>query len=233
MTTTGTTPAGTIQENLRSVREKAAKAAARAGRSPESVKLISVVKKRPLEQVRELHSLGERFFAENRIQEARDRIPQLPGGIEWHFIGHLQTNKAKYLPGLAQWVHSVDRFSVAEALEKAYASRSGDPVNVLLQLNVSGEEQKYGADPSDAKALLAACLQLPSLKVRGVMCMAPHSEDPEPARPVFRELRALRDELAENAGVELPELSMGMTNDFEVAIEEGSTMIRVGSGLFE
>lgn len=222
-----------IEKNLKRIEGEITEACQKAGRAREEIKLLCVVKKRPLERLWELHSLGPADFAENRIQEARERIPQLPATINWHFIGHLQTNKAKYLPGLVAWVHSVDRIDAARALEKAWSKHLDlPPLNVLLQFNISGEEQKYGAAEEEAFQFLRETNALRRLKIQGLMCMAPYREDEEEARPVFRELRTLRDKLQKESGIPLPHLSMGMTADFKVAISEGATIVRIGSGLF-
>lgn len=223
-----------IGENLRAVEERIAGACGRAGRDRSEVHLLAVTKKRPMEQLRELYRLGVTQFGENRVQEVRDRIPPFEGDVTWHFVGHLQTNKAKYLPGLVQWVHSVDRPEVAEALHKAW-SRHPDlpPAKILLQFNIAGEEQKHGAGRDEALDFLRAALACDRLDVVGLMTMAPYSDDPETSRPVFRALRELRDGLEAAGGHPLPHLSMGMTGDFEVAIEEGATIVRVGTALFE
>ncbi len=205
-----------------------------AGRPREDVILLGVVKKRPLETVRELYGLGVTHLAENRVQEARQRIPELPPGIEWHFVGPLQKNKAKYLPGLVKWVHSVEKMELAEALQKAFAKQTDvPPLNVLLQFNISGEEQKHGAGEDEAAELARAVAGMDRLRLQGLMTMAPYSDDPETSRPVFRELRRLRGELERRLGIPLPHLSMGMTNDFAVAVEEGATIVRIGTALFE
>lgn len=221
-----------LAANLADVRARMAAACARAGRDATSVKLVAVSKYRPVEHTRALYDLGVRDFGENRVQEGRDKIPVLPHDIAWHLIGPLQTNKAKYLPGLFAWVHSVERVEVADALEKAYA-KSGERVRILIQVNIAGEEQKSGCTPADAEALVRAAAAMPHLDVRGLMAMAPFVDDPELARPVFRGLRELAITLREATGLALPELSMGMTGDFEVAIEEGATIVRVGTALYQ
>ncbi len=222
------------RERLSHIDDRLEDACRRAGRPREDVLLLAVVKKRPLETVRQLYELGVTHLAENRVQEARERIPQLPDGIAWHFVGPLQKNKAKYLPGLVQWVHSVEKLDVAEALQKAFAKRPElPPLEVLVQFNIAGEEQKHGAARDEAAELVRAVSELDRLRVQGLMTMAPYSDDPEVSRPVFRKLRLLRDELQERIGLPLPHLSMGMTNDFEVAVEEGATIVRIGTALFE
>ena len=219
---------------LQSIESRIAAACARVGRARDEVLLVAVTKTRPLEEVRALHAMGPADFAENRPQDARDRIPQLPADIRWHFIGHLQTNKAKYLAGLFQWVHSVDRIDAAVALQRAWEKRAElPPLDALLQFNISGEEQKHGAGRDEALEFLRAASKLDRLRVQGLMCMAPYGEAAELSRPVFRGLRLLRDELREKTGLPLPHLSMGMTGDFEVAIEEGATIVRIGTALFE
>lgn len=221
-----------IARNLAEVHARIEAACRRAGRARGEVQLVAVTKRRPLGDVLELIRLGENQFGENRAQEVRDLVPLVPAGPTWHFIGRLQSNKAKYLPGLVTWVHSVDSFALAEALSKAYAN-AGTSVKILLQVNISGEAAKAGSDAAGARALLDSVMGLPALEVMGLMTMAPFADDPELARPVFRGLRVLRDALAKESGVSLPELSMGMSGDYEVAIEEGATLVRVGSALFE
>jgi pyridoxal phosphate enzyme (YggS family) len=227
-------PIAQIAGNLAAVKRRIAEACVRAGREPESVRLVPVTKQRPIEQVHELYRLGEREFAENRAQEARDRIPAFGHPATWHFIGPIQTNKAKYLPGRFAWVHSVDRIDAAEALQKAMQKHPElPPLKVLLQVNIAGEEQKHGTQSEESETLLRGILDLDRLDLQGMMCMAPYSDNPEDSRQVFRGLRLLRDELAGRTGRPLPHLSMGMTGDFEVAIEEGATIVRVGTALFE
>jgi len=223
-----------IRANLARVEERIAAACARCGRPRSAVELLCVTKQRPDEALRALLAEGQRAFGENRVQEVRDRVPAFPPGIEWHFIGSLQTNKVKYLPGLIQVVHSADRIELVEALQKAWEKRPELPsLRILLQFNIAEEAQKHGAGRTEAEALLSAALECPRLVVDGLMAMAPFGDDPEAARPVFGALRGLRDHLSQRFGVPLPHLSMGMTGDYEVAIEEGSTMVRVGTALFE
>lgn len=223
-----------FQRNLQQVEESIIAACEEAGRSRDEVTLICVVKKRPLEEVWALYNLCDQpVFAENRPQEARDRIPEFPDDIQWHFVGSLQKNKVKYLPGLVHWVHSVHSPGIATALDAAWEKRPElELLNVLLQFNISGEEQKKGAGVEEALELLCHVDELPNLKVQGLMCMAPYTEDPEESRPVFAALRELRDRLEQESGLSLPHLSMGMTNDFKQAILEGATLVRVGTGLF-
>ncbi|MEQ8820878.1 MAG: YggS family pyridoxal phosphate-dependent enzyme [Sumerlaeia bacterium] len=229
---TPSTVAERLADNLQSIQRRIARACEQAGRDPAEVTLLAVSKYRPIEHVRTLYDLGLREFAESRVQDGRDRIPDLPSGIRWHLIGRLQTNKAKYLPGLFHTVHSVDRPDVAEALNKAYA-KQGEMAEVYAQINISGEDQKAGVSAADAAAFVRDVASRESLRLAGLMTMAPYVDDPEEVRPVFRQLRELRDRLQDESGLALPALSMGMTGDFEVAIEEGATIVRVGTALFD
>lgn len=223
-----------LADNLKRVEDRVAAACDRAGRDREEVLLLAVTKKRPLEELVELHRLGLKSFGENRPQEVRDRVPALALPIEWHFIGAIQSKNAKYLVGNVSWVHSVTDLKVAEAVEKAWNREPKlAPVKALLQFNISGEEQKHGAEADEAADFLKRAASLERIDVCGLMAMAPYSEDPEVSRPVFRALRQLRDRLVAETGIALPHLSMGMTGDFEVAIEEGATIVRVGTALFE
>ncbi|MCB2153924.1 YggS family pyridoxal phosphate-dependent enzyme [bacterium] len=220
-----------MKSNLAGVQARIETACRKAGRSPSEVTLVAVSKTRPVEQTRELYDLGIRQFGESRVQEARDKIPGFPDDIVWHLIGRLQTNKAKYLPEIVQWVHSIDRLSVAEALEKAY-EKADKVVHGLVQVSLAGEEQKAGVEPKDAEALVRAVESMPHIKLEGLMTIGPFVDDPEEVRPVFRRMAELAARLRESTGLGLPHLSMGMTNDFEVAIEEGATLVRVGTALY-
>jgi pyridoxal phosphate enzyme (YggS family) len=215
-------------------------AAVRTGRDPAGIQLVVVSKYRSLEEISEVLEAGERDLAENRVQDARDKVPRVNEKAAekpvWHFVGHLQTNKAKYVTQLFDMVHSVDSLRVAEALEEACEKQGRECLDVLLQVNVSGEASKFGMEPEEAESVLAAAaVRLRRLRIRGLMTMAPFELEPEETRPVFRALRELRDRLSSLglSGVRLEDLSMGMTNDFEVAIEEGATLIRIGTAVFE
>ncbi|MCC6547473.1 YggS family pyridoxal phosphate-dependent enzyme [Candidatus Sumerlaeota bacterium] len=222
-----------IAQNLADVEGRITAACERAARKRDEVLLVAVTKTRPISDVNALRSLGIRDMAENRVQDVRDRIAGFPPDVACHFIGHLQTNKAKFLPGVVAIVHTVDRLQVAAALNKAWeASPTLVPLRVLLQFNIAEEAQKSGAAARDAHELLMRVAEFPRLHVEGLMTMAPLTDDPETSRPVFRALRALRDDLQQRSGINLPVLSMGMSGDFEVAVEEGATMLRVGSALF-
>jgi pyridoxal phosphate enzyme (YggS family) len=212
--------------------QRIACSAERSRRTPSQITLVAVSKYRPLETLLAQHGFGQRHFAENRVQEMTRKIPLTPPDCVWHLIGPLQTNKAKYLVEGVQWIHSVERIKVAEVLEKEFA-QAGKTVNVLIQVNIAGEEQKSGCTPEETSALMDYIARQPHLRLQGLMTMAPFATDPELARPVFRALKNLRDQLESGSGLTLPHLSMGMSGDFEVAVEEGATIVRVGTVLYE
>jgi len=220
-----------IAAHLSAVREQIKQAAARAGRDPSAVRLIAVSKTHPAAAVDAAVAAGQRVFGESRVQESRDKIPACPPGLEWHFIGHLQKNKVRQALPLFSFFHSVDSTALAETINRI-AGETGKPVDGLLEVNVSGEESKYGFTPDRLRAEFPALAKLPHLRIRGLMTMAPYSDNPQDARPVFRTLRELREELQSAHGHPLPELSMGMSGDFEPAVEEGATLVRVGSSIF-
>ncbi len=211
-----------IRANLERVRERIAQAARRAGRRPEEILLVAVSKTAPVERVRAAIDAGVPALGENRVQEAKEKIRQLAHPVPWHLIGRLQTNKARDAVALFDLIQSVDRVDLARELDR----RAGKPVDVLLEVNVGAEPSKGGFAPADLKPALEAIAELPRLRVRGLMTIPPAASDPEQARPSFRLLRELRDQTG------LTELSMGMSADFEVAIEEGATMVRVGTAIF-
>ncbi len=218
---------------LAQIRERLAAAARRAGRDPSPVRLVAVSKTVGLEALREALAAGQRLFGENYLQEALGKITALGPEAEWHFIGHLQSNKAKAVVGRFALIHSLDRLSLAEALEKA-AARLGVIQEVLVQVNLGGEAGKSGVAPEAVAELLRELRRFPHLRVQGLMTLPPFLPDPEMVRPYFRALRELRDRLAAQnlSDTGLPELSMGMSGDFEVAVEEGATLVRVGTALF-
>lgn len=222
-----------IAENIAGIRRRIDEAAARAGRDPNAVRLMAVCKTVEPDRVRQAIAAGITVLGENYVQEAREKIPEIGHGIEWHMIGHLQTNKAKYVVDLFDWIHSVDRFELARELDKC-ARRHSRKLNILIEVNVSGEASKSGAQPSQVLALVRQISTLPNLNVRGLMTMPPYSDQPETSRPYFQSLRALRDEIRTAAipSISMDELSMGMTDDFEVAVEEGATIVRVGRAIF-
>lgn len=220
-----------IADNLAAVRGQIAAACARAGRAGESVRLLAVSKTYGPAAVRAAAAAGQRLFGENRVQEAAAKIPECPERLEWHLIGHLQGNKAAPAARLFDWVHSVDSAKLLEALDRE-AGAAGRRLQALVQVNVSGERAKSGLAPEGAPAVLALGNRLRNVQVCGLMTIPPLAEDPEKARPFFRRLREFRDRWAAELGLELPELSMGMTHDLAVAIEEGATFVRVGTGIF-
>ena len=220
-----------IAANLEEIRRRMADAAQRAGRDPASVRLVAVSKTYPAEAVAAAAATGQRIFGESRVQESRDKIPACPPGLEWHFIGHLQKNKVRQALPLFPFFHSIDSTALAGAIDRI-AGETGVKAQGLLEVNVSGEETKHGFTPEELRAQFPTLSKLPHLRIRGLMTMAPYNENPEEARPVFRALRELRDELQSTYQHPLPELSMGMSGDFEPAIEEGATLVRVGSSIF-
>jgi PLP dependent protein len=221
-----------IERNLQSVRERIAGACRRVGRDPEEVTLVAVTKTEDEAAVRILYELGVRHVGENRVQDAVPKAEHLGlAGLEWHFIGHLQRNKVRQLFPLYGWLHSLDSLRLAREIEKR-AARGEYTVEAFLEVKTSEEESKLGAGADEARAIARSASEMPHLYLRGLMTMAPFVEDAEEARPYFRALRELRDRLREEEGIDLPGLSMGMSNDFEIALEEGATHVRVGSALF-
>ena len=222
-----------IATNVAAIKQRIAAAASRAGRAPETIRLMAVSKTVEPARIRQAIEAGMTLFGENYVQEAREKIPDVGHAVEWHMIGHLQTNKVKYVVNLFDWIHSVDRLELASELDKR-AGQNNRRLNVLIEVNVSGEESKSGAEASQALELVRQISLLPHLSVRGLMTMPPYSDDPENSRPYFKALHKLRDEISAAAipNIQMDELSMGMTDDFEVAIEEGATIIRVGRAIF-
>ncbi len=222
-----------LADNLNRVRSEIADACRRAKRSPDSVKLVAVTKYAELADVRRLIALDVLDLGESRPQQLDERADQLPAEIQWHFIGHLQRNKVKSVLSRAALIHSVDRLRLLERISSIAAELSLRP-RVLLEVNVSGEASKDGISLDELRSQWPVFQAVPNVEITGLMTMAPQSDDPEVARPVFRRLRLLRDELAIQAQphVRLTELSMGMSGDFAIAIEEGATLIRIGSRLF-
>ena len=226
-----------ISENIAQIRERMANAAKRAGRRPDEIALMAVTKTHPPERIREAYEAGLRLFGENRVQEFAGKASVLTDliGPEWHMIGHLQTNKAGKTVELFSAVDSVDSVKLAEKLNAA-AQSSGKKLAILIEINIGGEEAKSGVAPGsqELEDLLQAAPRLEALEVRGLMTVPPYSDDPEGARPYFRRLRELRDTITSRklSAIAMNTLSMGMSHDFEVAIEEGSTCVRVGTSIF-
>ena len=222
-----------IADRVAAVRERIARAAARAGRRENDVTLVAVAKTHPPERVREAFAAGLRDFGENKVQEAEAKIAALSdlAGARWHMIGHLQGNKARKAVTLFDLIHSVDDLSLAGRLEKA-AAEQGRLVRALVQVDLAGEKTKFGLDEAHLFPALEALRGMKSLRVEGLMGFPPYSEDPDEVRPFFKRLRQLRDQAVERGLLRGRELSMGMSHDFEVAIEEGATLVRVGTALF-
>ncbi|HYG59215.1 MAG TPA: YggS family pyridoxal phosphate-dependent enzyme, partial [Symbiobacteriaceae bacterium] len=222
-----------ILANVEQVRQKIAAAAARAGRNPADVTLIAVSKTRTVDEIRQVLAAGITDLGENRIQELKDKWPDIGRNATWHLIGSLQTNKVKPALEMADLIHSLDRDSLADELIRQ-AGRRGVPCHVLVQVNVSGEESKHGIAPAELPGFLRRCSESGILLVQGLMTMAPLDAEPEAARPHFRRLRELAREVRELAlpNVTIRHLSMGMSGDYEVAIEEGATLVRVGTAIF-
>lgn len=223
-----------LTDNLASVRRRITQAALRSGRDPESVHLVTVSKTVPVERIREAKEAGAEVFGENKVQEAVRKIEVIgSGGCRWHFIGHLQKNKVKYVVGRFDLVHSVDSLELAEKLS-IESEKRGVVTPVLIQVNVSGEASKFGIDPQHLEDLLRQSGALSGIAVKGLMTIPPYTPDEEEARKHFVNLRALRDRMRKQnvPGVSLDELSMGMSHDFEIAIEEGATWVRVGTAIF-
>ncbi|MCK7505230.1 MAG: YggS family pyridoxal phosphate-dependent enzyme [Desulfobacterales bacterium] len=222
-----------ISSNVSLIRQRMGVACARCGRDPQSVRLMAVSKTVAPERIRQALDAGVTLLGENYVQEAREKIPAIGHVAEWHMIGHLQTNKVKYVVNLFDWIHSVDRLELARELDKR-AGQNNRRLNVLIEVNVSGEESKSGIEATQALELVRQVSLLPNINLRGLMTMPPYSDNPENSRPYFQALRKLRDDIsaADIPSIHMDELSMGMTDDFEVAIEEGATIIRVGRAIF-
>jgi pyridoxal phosphate enzyme (YggS family) len=212
-------------------REKLAAAARASGRDPATVQLLPASKTVSPERLREFVAAGQTVFGENRIQEARAKIPLLPASCRWHFIGGLQSNKVRDAVAWFDLIHSVDSAGLLQEIDRR-AAQAGKIQSVLIEVNVAGEASKHGCPPESAALLVEAANGLKSVQVQGFMTVAPYHEDPMAVRPHFAQLRQLRDDLEKTRGWVLPELSMGMTHDFAAAIAEGATIVRIGSGLF-
>lgn len=220
-----------LSNRLLAVRQRIEDACGRVGRDPASIALLAVSKGQPPEAVEEAARLGLGLFGENKVQEAKVKIPLCPERLRWHLIGHLQTNKCRDAVQLFQMIQSVDSLHLAAEISK-WADRAARTMPVLLEVNVAGESSKFGYRPEPLLAELTQISALPRLEVQGLMTLAPWTPEPEKVRPVFRQLHELWQRCQDRLGVPLPCLSMGMTGDFEVAIEEGATLVRIGTALF-
>lgn len=223
-----------IVEKAAEVKRRVTAACKRSGRNPQEVKILAVSKNHPAADIAELYAAGWRDFGENYVQELRKKHEELPLDINWYMIGHLQRNKVKYLADYVTMIQAVDTVKLLQTIEKEGAKHDR-VISVLIEVNVGKEESKFGVAPTieACQELIATAQQLPHIKVRGLMTSAPYFAHPEATRPIFRRLRELKDELnAQDDQLQLDILSMGMTHDFEVAVEEGSTCIRVGTAIF-
>lgn len=222
-----------IQANLQDIHERMAAACQRANRNPDDVRLVAVSKTKPAAMIDQAAESGQTLFGENYVQEFVAKTEEVTAPVTWHFIGSLQTNKVKYLRGKVAMIHSVDRLSLAKEIDRQW-SKLDNPVDILIQVNLGEEESKSGTDEIVLQDLVREIAQLPNLRICGLMALPPYLDDPEEVRPFFRRLRQLAESIAalKLPGVEMRELSMGMSHDFEAAIEEGATLVRVGSAIF-
>ena len=223
-----------LQENYESIDKKITEACKRAGRNRDAVTLIAVSKTKPLSDIEELlQNTDAENFGENKVQELVDKIPQMPSDVRWHMIGHLQRNKVKYIVGKVALIHSVDTYRLAEEIN-IQAKKRGIIVPILVEVNIAGEETKFGTTAEDAMLLVEEISKLENVRIKGLMTIAPFVENPEDNRLYFRKIKQLSVDITnkniDNVSMEI--LSMGMTGDYEVAIEEGATMVRVGTGIF-
>jgi len=220
-----------IAENLERVRVQIAQAAAKVGRAVDEIELVAISKTHDAAKVREAIEAGQSLFGESRVQEARVKIPELPSNLRWHFVGHLQKNKIRHALPLFELTHSVDSLALAEDINRI-AEEDGLHPRVLLEVNVAGEGSKFGFQPDKLRAEMESLLALPRLSILGLMTIPPIAEEAEASRKYFVQLRDLRARLQTEFHVDLAQLSMGMTQDFAVAVEEGATLVRVGTAIF-
>lgn len=222
-----------VKENLETVNRNIDEACKRAGRDRSEVTLIAVSKTKPIEMIQEAIDAGTYVFGENKAQEMKEKYEALPKNLKWHFIGHLQTNKVKYVVGRAVLIHSIDSIHLAEAVSHESVKKNVQ-TDILIEVNVAGEESKFGVSPEETPGLVREISKLPNIHIKGLMTIAPYTDDPETSRGIFRDLRKLSVDIAkENIdNVSMSVLSMGMTGDYQVAVEEGATYVRVGTGIF-
>jgi hypothetical protein len=220
-----------LADNLTSIQQRIDAACARASRDPASVTLLAVTKGMLPEVVREAADCGLTLFGESKVQEARAKIPLCPGRLHWQMIGHLQSNKCRDAVRLFEMIHSVDSLALAQEVNK-WADKQARTMPILLEVNLAGESTKFGFKSERVLAELGAINALPKIEIHGLMAIAPWTPEPEKVRPLFRQLRELKAACEDRLGAPLPHLSMGMSSDFEVAIEEGATIVRIGTSLF-
>ena len=220
-----------VADNLARVREQIARAAAKSGRAADQIELVAITKTHPAAKVREAIEAGQVLFGESRVQEARVKIPELSSNLHWHFVGHLQKNKIRHALPLFELIHGVDSLALAQEMNRI-AEEEGMHPRVLLEVNVAGEGSKFGFLPDKLRDQMEGLLALPRLSILGLMTIPPLAEESEASRKYFVQLRELRDRLQSDFQVDLAQLSMGMTQDFPIAVEEGATLVRVGTAIF-
>src|SRR6266481_429984 len=220
-----------IAENLEHVRAQIADAAEKKGRSSDDIELVAISKTHDAEKVHEAYEAGQILFGESRVQEARGKIPELPSAIRWHFVGHLQKNKIRHALPLFEMIHSVDSLALAQEMNRI-AQEEGLHPCLLLEVNVAGEGSKFGFAPDKLREQMEELLALARLSIEGLMCIPPLAVESEDSRKFFVQVRELRDSLEKEFNVKLPQLSMGMTQDFPIGIDEGATLVRVGTAIF-
>ena len=220
-----------LPDRLQAIRDRITTAASKAGRDPASVELLAVSKTFPAESIREAVAAGQLLFGESKAQELIAKVPQLPASLQWHLIGHLQSNKVRKILPLVKFIHSIDSLDLARDVDRIAAELGLYP-KVFIEVNVAAESTKHGFNAATLRASLEALYALRRLEIQGLMCIPPFDPDPTKSRPYFIQLRELRDKLEQLGGAPLPLLSMGMSHDFEIAIEQGATIVRVGSAIF-
>jgi PLP dependent protein len=220
-----------LASRLQAIRDRISAAALRCGRDPATVQLLAVSKTFPVEAIRQAVDAGQLLFGENKVQEILAKAPQLPAELQWHLIGHLQSNKVRKVLPHVRAIHSVDSLDLARDIDRI-AGELGLTAKIYLEVNLGDESSKHGFHAEGLRTQMGALHALTRLEIQGLMCIPPFDDDAEKSRPYFAQLRTLRDELAKSSGIPLPLLSMGMSHDFEIAIEEGATMVRVGSAIF-
>ena len=220
-----------LSDRLQAIRDRISAAAQRCGRDPTSIELLAVSKTFPVEAIREAVAAGQLVFGENKVQEILAKAPQLPASLHWHLIGHLQSNKVRKVLPQVKAIHSIGSLELARDVDRIAAELGLFP-QVYLEVNLGGESSKHGFSAEQLRASLEALYALKRLEIQGLMCIPPFDPDPTLSRPYFTKLRALRDELEQRGGAPLPRLSMGMSHDFDIAVEEGATIVRVGSAIF-
>lgn len=224
---------GTVKDNLETINKKIKEATLKVNRDPQEIKLVAVTKTATLEQIKEAINEGVKIIGENKVQEAKEKYQALTKEVKWHLVGHLQTNKVKYAVEIFDLIHSVDSIKLAKEIDKR-SVQFKKTIDVLIEVNISGEETKYGYNPEKVEAFLKEISEFSGIRVRGLMTIAPISKNKEEVRPYFRRLRELSERIRDKniKNIKMDYLSMGMTDDFEIAIEEGANMVRIGRGIF-